>query len=143
MTGSMLAGRGRRLVATVVDAIVVPIVVFFLMLVSGAFEHAEDYVGVRPLVSGLLLAVGGYLLPNGWLLFRRGQTLGKLATGIAIASVGSGDVPAFWRLMLRGLLFLFLPVIDVLFIFRGDRRCLHDLICGTRVVSTTAHALER
>ena len=28
-----------------------------------------------------------------------------------------------------------LGLIDALFIFRGDRRCVHDLIAGTKVVS--------
>jgi uncharacterized RDD family membrane protein YckC len=29
-----------------------------------------------------------------------------------------------------------LAVVDVLFVFRRDRRCLHDLVAGTRVVRT-------
>jgi uncharacterized RDD family membrane protein YckC len=28
----------------------------------------------------------------------------------------------------------FLPLVDVLFIFRHDRRCIHDLLAGTNVV---------
>jgi uncharacterized RDD family membrane protein YckC len=29
---------------------------------------------------------------------------------------------------------LILPLLDALFIFRQDRRCIHDLIAGTKVV---------
>jgi uncharacterized RDD family membrane protein YckC len=25
-------------------------------------------------------------------------------------------------------------IVDALFIFRGDRRCIHDMIAGTRVI---------
>ena len=101
----------------------------------------------------LLLAVASYLLLNGYGLWRRGQTLGKQVMGVAIVpSAGAGDgqygrAPApLWKLIcVRALFFplLFLtvvpwiaalPLIDQLLIFRKNRRCLHDLVCGTVVV---------
>jgi uncharacterized RDD family membrane protein YckC len=130
-----LAGRGRRLVATIIDALIVPMTAFALMMITGAYEHAEDYVGNRPIVSAILLAVGGYVVPNGWLLYRRGQTIGKLIFGVMMVEKSTDAVPPLWRLFARGLVFLALSVIDVVFIFRRDRACLHDLICSTRVVA--------
>src|SRR6185436_5626208 len=38
-----LAGRGRRLVATLIDAVLVPLVAIMLMLVTGVLEHASDW----------------------------------------------------------------------------------------------------
>lgn len=134
-TGEAPAARWRRFVATLVDVVVVFVTAFALMLVTGAYEHAEDYVGLRPVVTAVLLGAGAYLLPNAWMLHRRGQTIGKRLAGVAIVSASRGDVPALWVLLGRGLLFLALSLVDILFIFRADRRCLHDLICGTRVVN--------
>lgn len=144
---------GRRLLAGAIDLLLVPLASFGLLLVTGAMEHAEAYVGLQPVIRPLLLGLAGYLLLNGWLLYRRGQTLGKacvkLATFAVTPSAASKERPAFWRLVpLRGLFFplpyllLLYPilgllalivVIDWAFALRADRRCLHDLVAGTRV----------
>jgi len=130
----MLGGRGRRLVASVIDSVLVVLLAFFLVVATGTLEHAEDYVGNGWMITIPLLGVASYLLLNGWLLFKRGQTVGKAALGIMIVRAEAPDIPAIGLLLLRGVVFLLLPVVDLLFIFRRDRRCLHDLICRTRVV---------
>ena len=151
--GLFLAGRLRRLVATLIDAMLVPSLTLVLVLIAGVVEDAEDYVDLWWIVWVLLLAVVSYLLLNGYGLWRRGQTLGKQVMGVAIVpAAGAGDgrygrTPApLWKLIcVRALFFplLFLsvvpwiaalPIIDQLLIFRKSRRCLHDLICGTVVV---------
>jgi uncharacterized RDD family membrane protein YckC len=87
-----------------------------------------------------------FALVNAWFLNRNGQTIGKMLLGIRIATL-DGGVPELWRILaLRYApisivatiptlgLGLLLPTVDVLFIFRGDRRCLHDMIAGTKVL---------
>jgi uncharacterized RDD family membrane protein YckC len=80
-----------------------------------------------------------------WVLISRtGQSLGKKWTGIRIELVDGGAVNFTSGVLLRnwvpklmgivpylGALF---HLVDALFIFREDRRCIHDLIAGTRVV---------
>jgi uncharacterized RDD family membrane protein YckC len=143
------AGLVRRVLATVVDFVVVPVVSFGLLLVTGLMEGPEAYVDGQPVIRGLVLGAGGYLLLNGWLLAARGQTLGKALTGLVIVSA-DGDAAPLWRLVcIRGpffaLLYLpmlyavvgllaLLPLIDQAFVLRRDRRALHDLAAGTRVV---------
>ena len=103
-----------------------------------------------------LQAVGSYLVLNAYTLWRFGQTVGKRIMRIAIVSskdMGGDEilfelqsVPLRRLLLLRApffaLLFvaiipplLLLPVFDLLFIFGGSRRCLHDWLSGTVVVS--------
>ena len=151
--GLMLAGRFRRLVATVIDAILVPTLTVVLVMMAGVVEDAEDYIDNWWMVWVLLLAIASYLLLNGYGLWRRGQTLGKQIMGVAIVSASSGSdgqygrTPApLWKLIcVRALFFplLFvsvvpwlaaLPIIDQLLIFMKNRRCLHDLVSGTVVV---------
>jgi uncharacterized RDD family membrane protein YckC len=151
--GLFLAGRFRRLVATLIDAVLVPSLTLVLVMIAGVVEDAEDYVDNQWFVWVLLLAVVSYLLLNGYGLWRRGQTLGKQVMGVAIvpaAGVSDGQygrTPApLWKLIcVRALFFplLFLsvvpwiaalPIIDQLLIFLKSRRCLHDLVCGTVVV---------
>ena len=141
----------RRVIATGVDFLVVPAVSFIIMLVSGAMETASAYAGVQPFIRPVLLGIAGYLVVNGWLLYARGQTLGKLIAKIQIVDAASGEIAPLWKLVfIRGwffaLLYLplgysfvgviaLLPVIDLGFALRSDRRCLHDLLCSTRVVA--------
>lgn len=155
--GLFLAGRLRRLVATLLDAVLVPSLTLVLVMITGVVEDAEDYVDYWWIVWVLLLAIASYLLLNGYGLWRSGQTLGKRVMGVAIvpaSPVSDGQysrAPApLWKLIcVRALFFplLFLalvpwvaalPVIDQLLILRKNRRCLHDLVCGTVVVRLSA-----
>ena len=116
---SELASRTRRLVATLIDMVLVPTLSVALVLVTGATEDAEDYLSLAGLALSILgLSVVAYLLLNGISLWRHGQTLGKRLLKIALAqpnkmdtgsgNTGSGNtkVPALWRLVcLRALFF--------------------------------------
>ncbi|HEY1708725.1 MAG TPA: RDD family protein [Rhizomicrobium sp.] len=148
MTATLpLAGRGRRFVATLIDAILVPVVAILLMLVTGVLEHASDWSeSAMPFARMFGLGLASYILLNLWLLWSRGQTLGKAIMGIAIVLAKTGVKAPLWRLFIRGLFFptlylivlvpfiALIPAIDQVLIFRRDRRCIHDWVCGTAVV---------
>ena len=151
MSEVQLAGRMRRLLATGVDAVLVPALTMLLIMLTNVMEDAEDYAApVQIVVSVLALAVISYLLLNGYLLWQRGQTVGKALFGIQIVGHRGGGPTttpaAFWRLVcVRALFFpllfvvvvpwwLLVPLIDQLMIFGKSRRCLHDLVSGTSVV---------
>ena len=75
------------------------------------------------------------------LLSRTGQTLGKRAIGIQIVDIETGHNGGFvTNVMKRTILnwvLCFIPIyslIDTLFSFRPDRRCIHDYLASTRVV---------
>lgn len=150
-----LAARWRRLFATGIDMLLVPALTLLLVMITGVVEDAEDYGGqgweLQMFLNVFGLAVIAYLLLNGFTLWRRGQTLGKLLLGIAVVRASASDQwtlePApLWKLIcIRALFFplLFLivlpwlallPAIDQLCIFGKRRRCLHDLASGTAVV---------
>ncbi|MCI0409163.1 MAG: RDD family protein [Acidobacteria bacterium] len=73
---------------------------------------------------------------------REGQTIGKRVMHIRIVNYDDGQTAGpgrtIWkRTILNGLLGNFIPLyglIDPLFIFGAERRCLHDYIAGTKVV---------
>ena len=92
---------------------------------------------------GFLGAVGIAIYQ--WMLISRtGQSLGKKWTGIRIEKIdgsrvtfGTGVVLRNWVPKVMGAvpyLGMLFHLIDCLFIFREDQRCLHDHIAGTRVV---------
>lgn len=149
-TSYPLAGRGRRLTATLIDMALVPLLSVLLIMMADVLEDAEDYANDQWMIWVLLLAIASYLLLNGYGLWRTGQTLGKRVLGIAIVAAHDQAPTPLWKLIcLRALFFpvLFLillaatlsplallPVLDQIFIFGKNRRCLHDYVSGTVVV---------
>ena len=142
----MKASIWRRLSAATLDFFVVPTVALIIMLISGALENAEAWSNGFPWVRVILLGVTAYLLVNGVLLWRYGQTLGKWLCKIKVVDHNSGQQPAFWKLIVLRAPFFpllhssliglwYLPAIDLLLGLRKDRRCLHDWVCGTSVVN--------
>lgn len=140
-----LAGRGRRLLATLVDMILVPLLTLVLVAAFGVTEDAEDYASQAWIGWVLLLAVASYLLVNGYLLWRRGQTVGKALLGIRIVAADGSRAPLWKLICIRALFFpllylivlwpfMLVPIADQAPIFARGRRCLHDLAAGTRVV---------
>jgi uncharacterized RDD family membrane protein YckC len=88
-----------------------------------------------------------FLTLNGYLLYTRGQTIGKVVVKTKIVDMG-GKIPSFARLVLLRYLTPMLvgaiPIIggifgilNPLFIFGKERRCVHDYMAGTRVVNTS------
>jgi uncharacterized RDD family membrane protein YckC len=76
-----------------------------------------------------------------YLLTTCGQTMGKKAMSIRIVTVygernGGFVTNVLKRVILNALLCLvpLYALVDICFIFREDRKCLHDLIAGTKVV---------
>ena len=153
--GPLLASRQQRLTATLIDAVLVPSLTIFIVMITDVMEDAEDYIDNWWILHVFLQAVASYLLLNAYTLWRYGQTLGKRIMRIAIVSSKDmgGDETIFelqsvplWRLLLLrapffALLFaailpplVLLPVFDLLFIFGSSRRCLHDWLSGTVVV---------
>ena len=141
--GAELAARSQRLVAAIIDYLVffVPLGVALVPMFMASGRMATG------VIAGLLaggLAFLAIVIRNCLLLARNGQTIGKKAVGIRVVRTDDSDA-GFTRLFfLRGGLTWLLAaipgignlyaLIDVLFIFREDRRCLHDLIADTKVV---------
>jgi uncharacterized RDD family membrane protein YckC len=151
----VLAGRGTRLVAFLLNTVlwIAPVVLGSL----AAPEAWDDPQQVRDPVTGELvqaheratLIFGGIML-GGWLLVlivnavlvgTRSQSIGKLLVGIEIRRE-DGSHAGFWRIVgLRWLVSAaigatvpFYSLVNPAFIFRRDRRCVHDLIADTIVV---------
>jgi len=142
-----LAGRGERFGAAIIDTIILLVIVLPLMVLGGYWETAMAAAGEVPLLTTLLWAAIGFavFVVVQWIpLNASGQTWGKRMLGIRIVDM-DGEKPPIGRLIaLRYLpvqvatnvpvVGLLLATVNVLLIFRSDRRCGHDLIAGTRVV---------
>jgi len=141
-----LASRGERLGAAMLDGLFVSLVTVPTMYLMGIFHDIS--IGQQPPKSLMLaLTVIGflfYIAINYIPLSRNGQTIGKKLVKIRIADL-QGNKPDLTTLIVKR----FLPMqfvgqipivgsvaglVDLLFIFRKDHRCVHDRIAGTQVV---------
>ena len=146
---SLLAGRGTRLLAVIVDGLIGGllagvIVGFGAASMAGAAETETDPNFALISIGGLILLA--YVIWQLWLLATQGQTIGKKLMKLRIVKLETGQNGGFvTNVLLRaivgqGLLgaIPFYGLVDALFIFRDDRRCIHDLIAGTTVVRADA-----
>lgn len=153
--GYLLAGLGARLGATIIDGVIatvaaVPIFVGLAMMGESTQAYNEDSaVAPSPLAVGMIgLGVVLILALVVWqvvLLSKRGQTLGKKFLGIRIVRFDTNANPGFVQAVLMRsvvpgligsvpLLGGIFSLVDICFIFREDRRCIHDLMANTKVV---------
>jgi uncharacterized RDD family membrane protein YckC len=145
-TGELeLASRWNRLFSAIIDTIIMLCVTLPLMFFTGGFDGMST--GEQP---GFLYTFGmsivgwiAFALINGKFLLANGQTIGKKAMEIRIVDM-EGNVPVLNTLLTRYAVY-FLPglipfaggifsLVNVLFIFGEEKRCLHDQIAKTRVV---------
>jgi len=141
-----LADRGTRFLASIIDGLIGMAVTFPLMFFTGYLQRAvQQQVTMGEIVLYTIAGFGIFLLIHGYLLATRGQTVGKYVVGIQIVDYPMGNLLSFGKLLgLRVLPVQLLAVVpfiggllvlvDVLFIFTEERRCLHDLIANTKVV---------
>ncbi|GAB2520788.1 RDD family protein [Lysobacter humi (ex Lee et al. 2017)] len=147
----VLAGRGERLAAVLLDTLLMGMVMLPLMFATGLWSEMMANATQGPLAglgTKMLAGVLGFAVfvaIQGYPLHTSAQTWGKRVLRIRIVRL-DGAQPSLPYLLLRryvpmqavGLIpFLgtLLSFVDSLLIFRDDRRCGHDLIAGTRVVN--------
>jgi uncharacterized RDD family membrane protein YckC len=141
-----LASRGSRFLAAFIDGIVGAVIAVPFWFLTGMWSYIESGTAA-PLTYTLGAAVYGFVgfvLVHYYFLNKNGQTVGKKILKIRITGVDDSLKGAPHLLLKRYLpmsLVSLIPVagsilmlINVLFIFRKDRRCVHDLIAGTKVV---------
>jgi len=147
---AVLAGRGERLAAALIDGLIAMAILFPAMYFGGYWAMAFE-AGMRgeqvPLLTQIIWAGIGFVvfvLVQGYPLHRTAQTWGKRVLGIRIVGL-QGEQPTLIHLLTARYLPVHvvsqLPIlnivanlVNVLLIFRNDRRCGHDLIAKTRVV---------
>ena len=130
---------GRRVLATIVDAIVLSVFFWVMSLLFGTTTAEGGQVGFSlsglPALFSFVVVFAYYMLLEGYL----GQTLGKMLLGIKVVREDAGGVPglgpAALRTVLRiidGLFFYLVAFVSVLASQKNRR--LGDMVANTLVV---------
>lgn len=164
--GDNTASYHKRFLAWVIDVFLIAIMLAFVMQYMGLGIDPGPTGDLKAAQAELLKKLEGlsssqalflsfspimsFFILHGYLLYQSGQTIGKKIMGIAIVTLDN-QKPAFFQLIgqrycsqwVMGMLpFIGLPLrlLDVMLIFRGDKRCLHDLIARTKVIDLSIKA---
>ena len=146
-TGQVLAGRGTRLGAAILEGVIIVAIVVPLILIGLVLQPSSLRAGGEPPWIGILLCVVagfGWLALNLKFLYDNGQTIAKKILGIKIVRK-DGSRASVKRIVgirwvvngLLGAIPLVGPIygiVDSLFIFNAERRCLHDHLADTIVI---------
>jgi uncharacterized RDD family membrane protein YckC len=144
-SGLVLATRGARFGAGFIDGLIY-LAVFIPAMAFIGFGKFTDPQWSESLSTKLLFlafAIPGYAL-NWYFVQQSGQTIGKKVAKIRMVRTDGSPLDANRWLFIRILpVYLgsqlpfvgpWLSIINALFVFRKDRRCLHDHIADTMVV---------
>ena len=152
----VLASRAARFWGSLIDAVVVgiPTVIVFVVafiLIWPVNVNPEQITFADQMAlqaAGFIAYFLLFLLVNGYTLLARGQTIGKVILKIRIVDL-DGNIPGFAKVVVLRYLIPSLAyqvpllgsicaLVDSLFIFGAERRCVHDYIAGTKVINVNA-----
>lgn len=154
--GQVLAGRGMRLVAVIIDGLVNALIFMPVYFMLGGVAMMGFSPQSPPDPASMMGAMFKAMLPGylvmvvvqGWSLHAFGGTLGKKLLGLRIVRTDgsrAGFVRLFFGRGAAAVLPGFIPfigalyvLIDSLLIFRDSRQCLHDQIADTKVVTAAS-----
>ncbi|WP_331344420.1 RDD family protein [Cellvibrio sp. UBA7661] len=152
------ASYGKRFGAFVIDTVLMMVALVFLLQYLGLepsqsndMEAAQAEMIQKlqnlPDSSKRLLAFSPiitFFLLHGFLLHQFGQTIGKRILGIAIVTMDNQKPPFLmlilqryvsqWLMGMVPVIGLLLRLADIVFIFRADKRCIHDHLAKTKVI---------
>lgn len=147
--GLQLATRGQRLGAALIDGLFALALSLAVMLPMYGTEYFSLIkLGKLGVLKGMLVYMAIFWAVEGWFLYQRSQSLGKMALGLRIVRM-DGSTATFGRSFgLRLAAFgaagwipyvgPLLGWVDALFIFGSSRRCLHDYVADTIVVTASS-----
>lgn len=142
---SELASRWSRLGAALIDGLLIAAVMMPLMYMFGLFdEMVENPYSFKVALIGAVLGIGLFFAINGKFLYETAQTVGKKILGIRVVCL-NGSKPEFKDLVVKRYVPFFgvqyipyigglLSLVNICFIFGQEKRCVHDLIAGTKVI---------
>ncbi len=152
-----LASRLTRLFASIIDSIIlmpVVLILYFYFLDLNYYLEDQDIFGLSEYLNSLelttllpltFLPVLFWVLINYHTLEKYGQTLGKRIFKIKVVTLNN-ELPPVGKLVFHRYVLISIistlpfvggifSIVDILFIFRDDKRCLHDIIAETKVVN--------
>lgn len=145
--GTVFAGLLTRIVALLIDYLVLTMIFTCLLVVTGSNSTAlwSGRMEIDEIHTLLFYTVLVFFLFNSKLLFDRGQSIGKMMMGLRIQSADGQPVSRkqvlkrfafYWLLWLIPVYGIFLVLAECLYALLDSKGAGHDRFAGTKVVIT-------
>ncbi|MCA9187238.1 MAG: RDD family protein [Pirellulaceae bacterium] len=146
---SIPATRGARFTGALIDGMVRLVAAAPGLYMYVAFAESDEQLSMAGMLI-LMIATTMVSAINWILVTSSGQTIGKKIVGTRIVSQQDEALPGFLRgVVLR----MWVPgfinqvcglfsIVDALYIFKDDRRCVHDLMANTKVIAVATERLD-
>ncbi len=144
-----LATLGQRFLGALIDGFLLLIIVLAIaiglgiLLVILEFDVERFEETFLSEIIGFVIGFSSFLALQGYFLYARCQTIGKMVMKTRIVGDDGAWVP-FGRMIMRRYLpfyvisaipiIKFLAFVEVLFVFGEERKCLHDRMAETKVI---------
>ena len=145
-TGPQLASRWSRFWGAMIDGLIGMAISMPVLIMVGYWDRAmAQQITPMETVMGAIFGFTMFIVVHGYFLSRDGQTIGKKLVGTRIVSAESNELLPLWKILFARYLPISvvaniplagtgLLIVNYLFIYRKDKRCLHDLVAGTKVI---------
>lgn len=154
-----LATRMSRLIAFIIDELITSFIIAPFYLLDPEFLERFENEGrfsIEDQYTMVIAQIVLYIVLNSYLFKRYGQSIGKRMMGIAIVSFKNGQLLSLSKIInyrylpiwligiaslysielgIIGVMLHFISMLDKIYIFRPERRTLHDYIAGTKVIN--------
>ncbi len=150
----VLASRWNRFWASTIDALLMALVTMPVVYFTGGFEEVDGKLVEQSFTYETLIGLLGiivFIAFNYKFLIHNGQTIGKKILKIKIVELDN-TLPSKRTLLNRYLVYFvptYIPVvgswlslINILFIFGKEKRCIHDYIAKTKVIDVEPIKVE-
>lgn len=142
------AGFWRRFLAQIIDQFIIGIcmlpITFVILapMMTTVIEASQQ--GVEPILPTwyYIVSYAQWIIPffySGFMLSKKGATLGRMAMGLKVIDIGTGSNPSFLKSAFRDTVGRMISAIILLIgylmaPFRKDKKSMHDLIFSTWVL---------
>jgi uncharacterized RDD family membrane protein YckC len=144
----VLATRSARFGAALIDMLIAVTIYFAVMLPIYGLEQFHIRGDRSQHLAGHVLYYALAYSLEAWFLYQSSQSVGKIALGLRIVRMDSSRASFARTFGLRTVVIgavVFIPyvgalfaLVDCLFIFGSSRRCLHDCLADTIVVTAAS-----
>ncbi|WP_329117909.1 RDD family protein [Streptomyces sp. NBC_01465] len=118
-----LADSGKRVLARIIDIVIISAVIWLILLIFGGFKYDTDHVNYGRQAGQSLLAAVLYIGYDVYMTVKQqGQTVGKRIMKLRVANLNDGSIPTVQTALVRAAV-LWLPAVFCC-------ACIWTAICG-------------